>query len=203
LFPSVFSFQPLCNTVALFENLNLVGVLDPLFGLHRLNFLSIGETSLSGGIGAGVARLSSLTFFGLYGMEKLTGSIASEIGLLKSLEAFYCTYNGLRGELPSSIGLLTNLQLLSLSQCGYVGTIPPELLKLSALTELSLSYNLFAGFRVLLQFAFFFFFFFFFCELSRRRSSQDLFPISTRCRCCERAICSVRASTCRRRCVCR
>jgi Leucine-rich repeat (LRR) protein len=103
------------------------------------------EFTLSkGGINKEVAKLSSLTRLHIYDCHELTGTIASEFGLLSNLEQIYISYNGLSGSLPE-VGQLTKLADTSFAQCQFTGTIPTSFLKLTALTNLALGYNSITG----------------------------------------------------------
>jgi Leucine-rich repeat (LRR) protein len=59
--------------------------------------------------------------------RNLTGTIASELGNLKSLEALYLYNNSLTGVIPSALGHLVNLEVLGLYENSLVGTLPFEL----------------------------------------------------------------------------
>lgn len=79
----------------LFDN-RLKGTLDPIYFLTKLKYLSMRETLIHGGVESGIQRLSALTYFNLYGVQTLTGTLATQIDLLTNLEDLYATYNGLR-----------------------------------------------------------------------------------------------------------
>lgn len=84
--------------------------------------------------------ITTLTFY-----EGLTGTMPTEIGLLKTLTTFY-SYAGLSGTIPATLSELSNLTELGFSPPvggitkGITGTIPQSLSKLKKLTHLKLSF---------------------------------------------------------------
>lgn len=125
--------------------MQLTGTLDPLYGLTNLQDLTVGATSVRGGVESGIRRLTALTALNLYGMLNLNGTVASEIGLLTNLEILSASYSGLASTLPTQIGLLTKLASLELAECNFVGSIPTEFKNLHKLTHLDLSFSEFVG----------------------------------------------------------
>jgi len=73
----------------------------------------------------------------------LSGSIASSIGILTSLESLSFASNSLTGSIPSEIGTMTALTSLNLSNNSLTGSIPDELgiLALHNLTSVYLAGN--------------------------------------------------------------
>ena len=68
----------------------------------------------------------------------ITGSIPSELGLLKKLERLSLRQNGLSYTIPTEIGNLTNLEDLRLSGNTLNGLIPFQIGSLTKLTSLAL-----------------------------------------------------------------
>lgn len=89
-----------------------------------VDFLNLGSNSLAGQEIA---------------MNRLTGFIPSEIGLMGNLNELSIHFNRLEGQIPSEIGLLTKLTLLSLWGNNLTGRIPPEIGNLTNLSELLVS----------------------------------------------------------------
>ncbi|KAI5055041.1 hypothetical protein GOP47_0030186 [Adiantum capillus-veneris] len=75
----------------------------------------------------------------------LTGTIPSEIGVLRGLFNLNLSGNALTGPIPHSLANVLTLQSLDLSDNSLSGEIPPQLTELTALAFLNLSYNQFSG----------------------------------------------------------
>eukprot|EP00814_Leptocylindrus_danicus_P010486 CAMPEP_0116041832 /NCGR_PEP_ID=MMETSP0321-20121206/25309_1 /TAXON_ID=163516 /ORGANISM="Leptocylindrus danicus var. danicus, Strain B650" /LENGTH=438 /DNA_ID=CAMNT_0003522153 /DNA_START=173 /DNA_END=1489 /DNA_ORIENTATION=- len=75
----------------------------------------------------------------------MSGTIPSEIGLLKYLKIIDFRLNSIRGTLPTEIGNLSNLVLLSLRSNDLTGSIPTELGLCKSLKELYVYRNEFTG----------------------------------------------------------
>eukprot|EP00814_Leptocylindrus_danicus_P020544 CAMPEP_0116010646 /NCGR_PEP_ID=MMETSP0321-20121206/4115_1 /TAXON_ID=163516 /ORGANISM="Leptocylindrus danicus var. danicus, Strain B650" /LENGTH=314 /DNA_ID=CAMNT_0003479765 /DNA_START=140 /DNA_END=1084 /DNA_ORIENTATION=+ len=79
------------------------------------------------------------------GSNGLSGSLPTELALLRSLERLYISsFNGLAGTIPTEYGKLKNMQSLTLSG-DLTGPIPTELGKLEKLRTLRLSANELTG----------------------------------------------------------
>ena len=75
-------------------------------------------------------------------LNKLTGSIPSQIGLLTKLTALTLDDNlDLKGPIPTELGLLTKLTYIHISHNQLSGPIPTELGLLTELKVMNLSYN--------------------------------------------------------------
>ena len=74
-------------------------------------------------------------------VNRLTGSIPSELGNLANLTRLNLRQNGLSGAIPSALGDLSNLEALYLDDNSLTGTIPSELGSLLNLTTLDLADN--------------------------------------------------------------
>lgn len=76
---------------------------------------------------------------------RLSGTLATEIGLLTHLERLDVFTNDLTGSLPTELGLLTKLTFLGYAQNAHSGTIPTEVGQLSALENFLLWQNQLTG----------------------------------------------------------
>lgn len=68
-------------------------------------------------------------FFSTYystGDNNLTGSIPSEIGMMKEATAINLSSNNLSGNIPSEIGMLSNVNAMILNDNDLAGPIPIE-----------------------------------------------------------------------------
>lgn len=83
----------------------------------------------------------------LLGHNRMTGTLATELGLLSNLDLLSFERSKLTGTLPSEIGLLTELKEINLFRCRTLeGTIPDELYTGSEyLNALILGGNQFSG----------------------------------------------------------
>ncbi|GLU07119.1 hypothetical protein SLE2022_240900 [Rubroshorea leprosula] len=77
--------------------------------------------------------------------NNLTGSLPSELGLLRGLYMLNLSHNEIFGEIPTSISSMSTLESLDLSFNSLSGEIPTTLTLLDFLTTLSLSYNNLSG----------------------------------------------------------
>lgn len=74
--------------------------------------------------------MTSVSSFVLFS-NKLTGTIPSELGLLKSVSFFDISSNyDVTGFVPTQLGLLTALSVLKLEETGVSGTMPSEICNL-------------------------------------------------------------------------
>lgn len=94
------------------------------------------------GIGCNIDSHVTSVYFN---MDKLEGSIATEIGLLDTLIYFSVFDCNLTGDIPSEMGSLNNLIYLYLRKNYLTGTIPTSLGSLDNLTQLRIGDNLFNG----------------------------------------------------------
>ncbi|KVI07210.1 Leucine-rich repeat-containing protein [Cynara cardunculus var. scolymus] len=79
------------------------------------------------------------------GNAALSGTLVSQLGLLKNLQYLELYSNNLSGPIPNDLGNLTNLVSLDLYLNGFSGPIPVTLGKLSKLRFLDLSNNRLSG----------------------------------------------------------
>eukprot|EP00536_Pseudo-nitzschia_multiseries_P018158 jgi/Psemu1/264720/estExt_Genewise1Plus.C_22070003 len=70
-----------------------------------------------------------------------SGTLATEIGLLRNLKTIEMSAQGIYGSIPSEIGLLSDLRVLVMTNNFLTGTIPTEIGKLTRLQRLSLDMN--------------------------------------------------------------
>ena len=89
----------------------------------RVTELSLRENDLTGTIASVLGRLTSLERLDLQGND-LTGSIPGELVNLNNLQRLDLDYNHLTGALPSWLGNLGNLQVLDLNDNLLTGEIP-------------------------------------------------------------------------------
>ncbi len=79
------------------------------------------------------------------GVNRLSGSIPTELGALTSLNYLNLAGNYLSGQLPVELGRLSGLKQLNISRSELVGTIPSELSGLENVVSLELSANYLEG----------------------------------------------------------
>ena len=80
------------------------------------------------------------------GVNHLTGTIPTTIGLMTSVVQLVLRANFFKGTIPSELGYLRALRSLNLGANQLTGTIPPELGSLTSITEtLFLSFNHLTG----------------------------------------------------------
>ncbi len=77
--------------------------------------------------------------------NNLLGTLASDLGLLDSLQTLDLSNNELSGVLPAELGNLSALTTLDLDSNQFTGSIPSELGNLAALTTLELGTNELSG----------------------------------------------------------
>ncbi|KAL4189932.1 hypothetical protein AMTRI_Chr08g209530 [Amborella trichopoda] len=79
------------------------------------------------------------------GMHSLSGTLAPELGSLKSLQNLELYKNNLTGNIPEELGGLTSLQNLDLFNNMLTGSIPQSLTNLKSLLFLRLNSNKLTG----------------------------------------------------------
>ncbi|EEF39415.1 receptor protein kinase, putative [Ricinus communis] len=140
-----------CNEAGSVTNISLrdsglTGTLQSLSfssfpNLIRLNF---SNNSFYGSIPPTVANLSKLNILDL-SVNKISGSIPQEIGMLRSLTYIDLSNNFLNGSLPPSIGNLTQLPILYIHMCELSGSIPDEIGLMRSAIDIDLSTNYLTG----------------------------------------------------------
>jgi len=88
-----------------------------------------------------LSQLHTLTI----NINKLTGTIPSELSNSASLQFLDLSANNFSGGMPSDMGSMASMKYLILSQNRFTGSIPTEVGKLSSLETLHLAYNDFVG----------------------------------------------------------
>ena len=110
----------------------------------RIQELELGARGLTGGVAAGLARLTGLNVLNL-SRNDLAGPIPGDLGALANLVQMHLDGNDLTGPIPAELGNLVRLETLSLADNGLTGSIPAALGGLSLLEALDLSNNALAG----------------------------------------------------------
>lgn len=93
---------------------------------------------------AELRAMSNFTEINL-GINFLSGSVPTEIGLWTRLEIFSIGGGELTGTVPSELGLLTNLDFLSLANNNLASTLPTELGRATKLARLYMERNFLNG----------------------------------------------------------
>ena len=126
---------------------HITGTLPTEIGLlHQLEVLDLSDSQyLYGKLGSYMGSLTSLIHLRLNGNYHLEGTVPTEIGCLSHLEVLNLNDVPLTGSLPSELGLLRKLRnleigtLMPLAPHTMSGTLPSELGLLSQLTMLRLT----------------------------------------------------------------
>eukprot|EP01113_Clastostelium_recurvatum_P051109 TRINITY_DN9852_c0_g1_i2.p1 TRINITY_DN9852_c0_g1~~TRINITY_DN9852_c0_g1_i2.p1 ORF type:complete len:599 (+),score=93.99 TRINITY_DN9852_c0_g1_i2:60-1856(+) len=112
-----------------------------------VNYLMLGNMSLSGMLPSAIGDLTSLRHLYLYN-NQITGTIPAELGRITGLLTLYLSNNAFYGNIPDSIATLPALRLLFLGSDSLSGIVPPLLgsaLQQPALQMLYLESNSFSG----------------------------------------------------------
>ncbi|XP_026409468.1 MDIS1-interacting receptor like kinase 2-like [Papaver somniferum] len=138
----------LCTNLTFLElsSTNLQGTLPPsMSSLIQLTDFAISSNQLSGEIQpyllSNWTQLVSLQLQGNF----FTGTIPTEVGLLRNLNVLYMHKNKLSGPIPSEIGNLSNLIELDLSENFINGSIPSSLVNLTMLEAVQFHTNRLSG----------------------------------------------------------
>ncbi|XP_010256317.1 PREDICTED: phytosulfokine receptor 1-like [Nelumbo nucifera] len=78
-------------------------------------------------------------------VNRLSGSIPTEIGDLIALHSLNLSNNLLTGHIPTSFQKLQQLESLDLSHNSLVGNIPPQIIQLHSLSTFSVAFNHLSG----------------------------------------------------------
>ncbi|KAM5552472.1 hypothetical protein ABKV19_027032 [Rosa sericea] len=119
--------------------------------LCRLKSLSLASNQIDGGIEEFLSDFSNCSFNRMESLDLqgcgLVGKLPSSLGMLRSLQHLYLSYNSFWGSIPEFIisNLSSSLQTLDLSDNIFNGSIPQSLGKLSQLVSLDLSQNSWEG----------------------------------------------------------
>lgn len=106
--------------------------------------LSLSSMGFSGTLAPQIGNIKTLTSLSLPG-NGITGGIPKEFGNLTNLSTLNLGNNNLSGEIPTSLGNLTKLQFLTLSGNNLNGTIPESLSRIPSLSSLMLDSNNLSG----------------------------------------------------------
>ncbi|KAK9116818.1 hypothetical protein Sjap_015765 [Stephania japonica] len=106
--------------------------------------LNLGLNRLNGSIPSQIGNLTKLTMLDL-SFNDLIGSLPRSIGQLRSLLVLYLSGNRLTGSIPTTIGNMLNLSQLHLSSNQLVGSLPQSIGQLKSLRSLDLSSNQLVG----------------------------------------------------------
>lgn len=151
-----------------FSTNELTGSLPSTFGdLRKLQTLKLNSNALQYGLPPDLGFLDELSVLDvsnngiesipieLFGMgniktlslasNRISGPLATEIGLVTSLVELDLSQNEISNKLPSEIGNLGALEVLDVSNNRMDGSVPLELSNLYSLKEIDLSYNNFFG----------------------------------------------------------
>ncbi|KAJ9550721.1 hypothetical protein OSB04_014766 [Centaurea solstitialis] len=110
--------------------------------LTRAKHFHLGDNQLSGVIPPRLFSSNMILIHLLFENNKLTGSIPSTLGLVKSLEVVRLDRNSLSGDVPLNINNLTNVNEMYLSNNQLTGPVP-NLIGMQFLNYLDLSNNTF------------------------------------------------------------
>lgn len=115
------------------------------FGNGDLKGLELSDFGLSGTLATEIGLLGNLEFIDL-SYNKIEGTIPTEIGELDQRLTYFDVYdNELTGTIPTEIGDLDDLEELYLGKNDLTGTIPTELGRLDELKKLYLDDNELTG----------------------------------------------------------
>ena len=112
--------------------------------MGNITTLALHNNGVTGGLAPEIGLLRTLEVLSIYDNE-LTGSIPPELGNLENLEVLTLYENELTGSIPPELGNLRSLRRLTLFDNELTGSIPPELGNLENLTELWIFNNRFTG----------------------------------------------------------
>ena len=116
--------------------------------LHRLSDslsdVQIAYNDLTGTLATEFGLLHKLKILDV-AFNSFGGPIPTEVGLMTELAIFWASHNSLTGVLPTSLGMLSNLVSLNISHNQFFSKVPSELGQLDNLHEINLTENLFSG----------------------------------------------------------
>ncbi|KAK9993334.1 hypothetical protein SO802_023037 [Lithocarpus litseifolius] len=136
-----------CNQAESVTRLNLTnsglkGTLHefPFSSLPSLAYVDLSMNKLFGTVPSEISRLSKLIYLNT-SSNNFSGAIPPQIGLLTHLKMLDLSNNQLSGSIPKSLGNLSNITFLELYTNQLSGTIPEELGNLKSIIDLDLSTN--------------------------------------------------------------
>ncbi|VAH22413.1 unnamed protein product [Triticum turgidum subsp. durum] len=112
----------------------LEGEIPQCFGIQKMQFLLLGNNSLSGKFPAFLQNNTTLEFLDL-AWNKLSGSLPTWIGDLGRLRFVLLGHNAFSDNIPADITRPRSLQYLDLSCNNFSGVIPWYLLNLTIMTK--------------------------------------------------------------------
>ncbi|CAB9507340.1 leucine rich repeat [Seminavis robusta] len=110
-----------------------------LYGLPKLTALDVSQNNITGPLRPN-GRWKSLISLKLF-QNEMTGTLATELGMLTVLELLALDFNEFVGRVPSEIGALTLLTSLHLDSNDLSGSLPSELGLLTGVIEFELANN--------------------------------------------------------------
>jgi hypothetical protein len=112
-------FNPLTGTIP-----------EEIYNMDTLTRLDLYDCQITGTISTNIAMLSNLEAFRIRGNRGLTGTIPSEIGLLRSIEELWFHITGLTGTMPDEVCAIRgigDLEILEADCADTNGFEPPAL----------------------------------------------------------------------------
>jgi len=126
-------------TGQLFQNLN------GNFDMPDLEWFSVANNRLRGTIPGMLGTSANKLWRVNLGNNLFTGSLPSELGLLRQLETLDVSSNQLTAELPGQLGSLPNLAILDVSDNLFGGTLSTEFGRLPKVESFNASFNELTG----------------------------------------------------------
>jgi len=112
-------FNPLTGTIP-----------EEIYDMVTLTRLDLYDCQISGTISTSIAKLSNLETFRIRANRDLTGTIPSEIGLLRSISELWLHITGLTGKMPDEVCAIRgqgDLEILE-ANCGDTNGFEPPML---------------------------------------------------------------------------
>lgn len=124
-----------------FPGNNFEGDLMNLFSGHesKLEYVDLTGNQFSGTLSPALGNMTIITTLQLNGNSRVSGSLPTEMGLMKKLRELDLTGTSVDGSLPTELGNLVDLEVLDLGATLVSGTIPEEWSSLTKLKQLSLA----------------------------------------------------------------
>lgn len=116
-----------------------------LANCQNRQYLDISLKRLSGAIPPQIFSVSSLSVLLNLSQNSLTGSLPTEVGKLKNINAVDLSENNLSSKIPETIGDCQSLEYLYLQGNSFRGTPPSTLASQNGIRDLDLSWNNLTG----------------------------------------------------------
>jgi Leucine-rich repeat (LRR) protein len=103
---------------------------EEIYNIETLTRLDVYDCQLTGTISTSISKLSSLETFRIRGNRGITGTVPSEIGLLRSIKELWLHLTGLVGVMPDEVCAIRgpgNLEILEANCADTNGFEPPAL----------------------------------------------------------------------------